>query len=138
MTPDFSEYYIDSDRKERFTPFALTGKYSVKKLELHQDKDGYHYLSAIYEIRNNNDVYELNIPYIELPIRCEPIISRSQIYERGRICCNTKSYVNLGFGDLDIKRIDGIDFTLKTLTEELTLEEIEKRLGYKVKIVSKK
>ena len=64
--------------------------------------------------------------------------------------CWCDTTVNLGFGRFDCLYGEdpkgvatdavGIFFveTIKEKTQEMTLEEIEKKLGYKVKIVSKK
>ena len=49
--------------------------------------------------------------------------------------------VNLGFGSMKIlsaNRIEVKDILIKERVEELTIEDIEKQLGYKIKIVNKK
>lgn len=49
--------------------------------------------------------------------------------------------VNLGFGSMKILSVNEIevkDILIKERVEELTIEDIEKELGYKIKIVDKK
>lgn len=49
--------------------------------------------------------------------------------------------VNLGFGSMKIlsaNKIEVKDILIKERVEELTIEDIEKQLGYKIKIVDKK
>ena len=49
--------------------------------------------------------------------------------------------VNLGFGSMKIlsaNEIEVKDILIKERVEELTIEDIEKQLGYKIKIVDKK
>lgn len=49
--------------------------------------------------------------------------------------------VNLGFGSMKIlsaNEIEVKDILIKERVEELTIEDIEKQLGYKIKIVNKK
>lgn len=49
--------------------------------------------------------------------------------------------VNLGFGSMKIlsaNEIEVKDILIKERVEELTIEDIEKELGYKIKIVDKK
>lgn len=72
----------------------------------------------------------------DLPI---PIFNYPNITHNFDLCgCDTK--VDLGFGDLDfhpkLTRMESR--RIYTVTKEMTLEEIEKKLGYKVKIVSDK
>ena len=54
--------------------------------------------------------------------------------------CN-KAVVDLGFGSMEIlskNKIEVKDILIKERVEELTIEDIEKQLGYKIKIVNKK
>lgn len=49
--------------------------------------------------------------------------------------------VDLGFGSMNIlsqNRLEAKDILIKERVEELTIEDIEKKLGYKIKIVNKK
>ena len=98
-------------------------------------KDGRYYLSATYVFDDGSNKYVMEVPRISLPIRCgAPDINESTMTLGGY----GEAFINLGFGDLEMHKFNGHHYTITTIQEELTLEEIEKRLGYKVKIVTKK
>lgn len=103
----------------------------LTKLELYQE-DGKYFLNAEYEEEDNHRLQRYTIPKILLPIDPYPTI---------RYDDRTNS-VDLGFGELPVLECDkGYLFELETVKEypqKMTLEEIEKKLGYKVEIVSGK
>lgn len=104
----------------------------LKRLMLGKDDSG-HYLSAIYEFENEAGVYELIFPKIRLQISLinAPVISRDDWREPEK--------VNLGFGELPLEGDPG--YTIKTIREkvhDVTIEEIEKKFGYKIRIVKEK
>ena len=107
----------------------------LKDLQLHHDKNGY-YLSAKYDIKDGENHYEMNIPRLELYIKGYPDITVNG--GSLRFGWADECLINLGFGDLPARKVNEAWYTYKTITEELTLDEIEKRLGYKIKIVNKK
>lgn len=117
-------------------------KYKLTKLELHQEVSEI-YLEATYEAECKREKGILHIPKIPLYIADIPKIN---VYEDcdlmrygiGRRLCE----VDLGFGNIQLKDTSKNEhwFTYKRTEEkieELTLEDIEQKLGYKVKIVSK-
>ena len=71
----------------------------------------------------------------DLPINIAPYLD----INRNTTYCGFETSVNLGFGSLDF--YPGVTSyetrRIHTVTKEMTIEEIEKKLGYKVKIVSK-
>ena len=113
------------------TPSSKTTK--LKELHLVKE-NGMYYLSAKYEIVEGNYQYVLEVPRIFLPLRNEPTISETCL----GVDWEQEHLINLGFGELQMTKIKDHYYTVTTIQEELTLEEIEKRLGYKVKIVTKK
>lgn len=116
-------------------------KYNLVDLQLHKeeiDKGAeWYYLSAVYQYENERGVYEVNVPRIELPISGD-LIMRHDIGIFGP-CRHT---IDIGFGDLDIfPDKHGNNFYEKCIKEkihDMTLDEIEKKLGYKVRVVSEK
>lgn len=104
----------------------------LKRLELKKDGSGY-YLSAIYEFENEAGVHRAIFPKIRLPIELlnAPVISREDWgYPRK---------INLGFGELPLEGDPG--YTIETIREKIhdvTIEEIEKKFGYKIRIVKEK
>ena len=114
------------------------GKVTLKKVKLVKD-GGYGYaLDITWTVETPERVQELHIPRVWLPIKSEAIcISYNHDYLYG----GTRRRIDIGFGPLPV----GFDnaepeYTLTTIkekTQEMTLEEIEKKLGHKVKIVTK-
>ena len=87
-----------------------------------------------YEEERKNGLYRriVSIPIIFNDYA--PIISRD-------FSPLNEASVNLGFGSMKIlsaNKIEVKDILIKERVEELTIEDIEKQLGYKIKIVDKK
>lgn len=113
----------------------------LQDLQLYQENNKY-YLSANFLYENKIGFYDLSIPKIELPISpscCE--VNLNSGYDD----CNVPYKivdVDFGFGLLYAKQFNdkGDFFTLTCLEEkvhEMTLDEIEKALGYKIKLKEK-
>lgn len=72
----------------------------------------------------------------DLPITIDPY----PIVNHNVSCYECKTSINLGFGSLDF--YPGITSEeirrIHTVTKEMTIEEIEEKLGYKIKIVNNK
>lgn len=104
-------------------------------LKLGKDNEGY-FLTAKYLSEDNHRVTEITIPKIRLPLRNYP----STECEIG--VCGTHHRVDLGFGMLPMCLDDKLGYFIEKVIEEkvteMTLAEVEKKLGYKVKIVSEK
>lgn len=121
-------------------------KSELTNLELYyDDTSGYpgYYLKAEYLRENDKGLYKGTIPRIALPVNLDSI----RICQDHPNCGHYGYYINttidLGFGKLLIMRDPRENYTHKEeLIEEkihdLTLEEIEKKLGYKVRIVNGK
>lgn len=115
-------------------------KYKLTKLELHNEGNEY-YLEAEYDTENTREKGIIHIPKIPLYIAKTPKIDlyMEEICDRTilrKTCC-----VDLGFGDISLRPNEKEPYYTYRVTEkkvkEMSLEEIEKQLGYKVKIVSK-
>ena len=106
-------------------------------LQLYQENNKY-YLSAKLLHEDKRGYYEMSIPkiYLDISQNCEVNITN-------RCDCFNTSYttvdVDLGFGRLYAKPFndkgDRIVYTcLEEKVHEMTLDEIEKTLGYKIKL----
>ena len=74
------------------------------------------------QIKNGSGEIEFN-PY--------PIVNRNIS------CYGCETSIDLGFGSLDYSEITSEETRrIHTVTKEMTIEEIEEKLGYKIKIVS--
>ncbi len=105
-------------------------KVQLDGLKLNRDDQGY-YLSAQYTIEDRGTIKEVCFPKIRLKIG-EDRLHIEYTYNSCR--------VDMGCGSWLVEpNIIGVYYTEKVIGEkiyEMTLSEIEKKLGYKVKIVS--
>jgi hypothetical protein len=102
----------------------------LSNLKVHKDEKGF-YLSAEYTYDDKYSTRKLSIPKIRLnDVLQEPCFHAT----------SDVTYIDIGFGECRLEPdSNGRCYTMTTLKEkpqEITLSEIEKRLGYKVKIVS--
>ena len=121
--------------------FINSDKCKLKDLQLHKpvDESSYHYLSAVYVHENDTGIYEITIPKINLPVQDSPIINVPYKYNR---LLSDPPTVNIGFGDLYMLEDEHDHIYYEKLIEEkihdMTLSEIEKKLGFKVRVISEK
>lgn len=114
----------------------------LKEISLSHDNNGW-YLDMVYEYENEHGVYEIHIPHLNIPIYDD----RMPVLE---LACGFNNECYALFGGIKLPLTEAktkhgkngkYHYTIKTLKEkrqEMTLEEIEKKLGYKIKIVSEK
>lgn len=104
----------------------------IENLELIKENDGKYYINLSMVVESDLSVDRLKTK-LKLPINVKNIMVNSDISAYG--CRNF--YVNLGFGDL--RCVNGIEYeNIYKKEQEMTLSEIERKLGYKVKLVSEK
>ena len=118
--------------------FNHNDEWKIEKVEIDKDGLGY-FIHIIYKVENEKGIYLIDTPKLALPIRNTPSIRE----EFSNLCCTNRCIFDLGFGELYARRGNGHDrlYTITELekkTHEMTIEEIEKKLGYKVKIVAEK
>lgn len=71
-------------------------------------------------------------------VQCIPEIKKKSVYTMGP-CINVGDSIDVGYGDVDLPSdYVLIDTIVKYGIKEMTLEEIEKELGYKVRVVNRK
>lgn len=130
-------------------PQNPTKKHEYKSVELYEEK-GQYYLKLVYTTEDDREIKEITIPRIKLPVNDDilPNIDVHHDYDplgypltpRARIKCGYGGDLQLEKGKVD-DTIGDVYYVVKVLeekTHELTVAEIEKKLGYKVKIVSDK
>lgn len=122
---------------------------NLKKCELIED-DGLYFLRTIYEYENDKGKYELYIPKMFLGVEkrvlpdirseCSFGVTEHFAYIFGNRFCLAEDVVicnNLRNETVENKCTHLIR-TIEEKRHEMTLEQIERELGYKVKIVSEK
>lgn len=118
----------------------MSNKSYLKDLQLHKKEDGKcveYYLSAVYHDENDAGIYEITIPHIHLPLN-----EGLMIIQYNKYLQYEPDKVDLGFGELPMLPDENGHMYYQKLIKEkvhdLTLSEIEKKLGYKVRIVGEK
>lgn len=122
---------------------SVPNRSKLRSLKLEKDKDGLHYLRAVYDQEDSYRKTELIIPKIMLPITNYPTIKN----ECDAYDIFPRTTVNIGFGDMYCSKgvaypdIEECCYTVKTIEEKtrtMTLSEIEKKLGYRINLVAEK
>lgn len=115
-------------------------KTHLEKLELHEEitdkrtNSRRYYLSATYIRETDAKIERITIPKIDLPVEyfTEPVMTLTED------CLGPTVFINMGFGDLAIQQANGVFHTIETIKEktvDMTMAEIEKKLGHKIRIV---
>lgn len=112
-------------------------------------ENGFWYLKLIYKYEDEKGKHTIVIPKASLPFNQigSPSVNKrpfydSRLYEPPFISCNDSMPLYKSVCDLARKRgVDEPGYYFDIITEyasrEMTLDEIEKELGYKVKIINK-
>lgn len=117
-------------------------KVELTNLKLYKDTRDEYCLSAKFKIEDKHSIREIDIPKINLHVRPDRVVLRTSTIPYSER--TTGAYIDLGFGELPLgyANVKGntVLYTEKILEEkytEMTMDEIEEKLGYKVKIVNK-
>lgn len=104
---------------------------------------GIRYLKLVYQYEDKDGIHELTIPQVEFPfgnrLNLKNIYETNPAFRRVSIClCTDGDIANVYLHDT--KSDDGmayyLDKIIKRKPKKMTIEEIERELGYKVEIVS--
>lgn len=112
---------------------------TIKDAKLYNENDNY-YLDITYIVEDNYSVIETRCPKVRLPIEFGSIESRI-VASLMPIRDEYEHLLCIDGGYLKLEEKNGVCFYTKTIKEKpqkMTVEEIEKKLGYKVEIVAKK
>lgn len=123
---------------------GLSDVKNVKLAKVEAYQVGYYwYLRLVYEYENTNgDKFKLEIPKMELPLKPDRLPDIVHVFDydiRVAAQINTLNCVSLFPGimtdtdgsDLSEKSI----YAIQQISRQMTIEDIEKELGYKVNIV---
>lgn len=128
-------------------------KKEIKNARLYKEHDGKYYIDLRYTEEDDRKITETHIPKLHIALESGNI-NPFNIFNSDRIAETGADYV-LGYHafrmyegvstfrteDGELELYENVLFTEKVIEEkvqEMTLSEIEKKLGYKVKIVSEK
>lgn len=105
----------------------------IENFELVKEDEGKYYINLSMIVESDISVDRLKIK-LELPINNKCVMLKSDINIYGR----KEFFVDLGFGDLRCVD-DKVEYeNIRKKEYEMTLTEIERKLGYKIKLVSEK
>lgn len=124
---------------------------TIKEVKIYEEK-GFQFLSIRYLIEDDTSVKEFHLPKVRLPIEYADLN-----HEYNQLGSNTRyDTVNLVLPGKELEvqtgdatfHVDGriekykeVKYACKVIeekTKDMTIEEIEKKLGHKIKIVNKK
>lgn len=112
--------------------FKDTENVKLISLELYTDyilNVPQYYLKATYQVENEKGVYHITIPKIYLPVDASHLPNINTIDGK----------VDIGFGGMYMRTVNGVLMTetcIKEKVRDMTVKEIEKKLGFKIRIVS--
>lgn len=120
----------------------------LTKVEAYQVGD-YWYLRLVYEYENTNgDKFKLEIPKMELPMKLDRLPDIVHVFDYDmRVTVQTTQINTLNCVSLFpgiMTDTDGSDlseksiYAIQQISRQMTIEDIEKELGYKVNIVEEK
>lgn len=121
----------------------------VKKANLYKEDDKW-YINATYFYEDDRYKKEINIPKIHIPLEQfegDVDMTYSDTPFRRNPCLVEYQarfgnlIMPLELADVGLKGQEPVPYTEKIIeekTQEMTIDEIEKKLGYKIKIVNKK
>lgn len=115
----------------------------LKHIEIFYE-DNIPYMKAVYELEDEGGIYEITLNKIEIPLSAYHLPDVITKCMDSSFCSTIINKPTIIIPALDRLRLfadsDGVYVTkklIKSKVHEMTLEEIEKKLGYSVKIVSK-
>ena len=119
--------------------YAIGDLKDVKLIKNKLNDSFYPYsLTVTYETKDEmGNIHELVIKNVGLPIylKSNYISYKTEISNN----CIPERSVNIGYGKIDLSENTIIeDKIIKYAEKEMTIEEIEKKLGHKIKIVGEK
>ena len=94
------------------------------------EENGMYFAHIVYRYENNKGLWELTVPKLHIPLEPYSFKIETDI---------TGATMNIGFGKWRMYPVDGDIYAKNVLIEEkihdMTVEEIEEKLGYRVRIV---
>jgi hypothetical protein len=129
----------------------IKGEKEMDKWTLNEAKlikeDGKYYITTTYTHETDTDIREVVVKKVPLPLNDRPDVEKRTnglYFNNKRGCFDTSRYiVDLGYGKLYVPDRNApeelyVEEVVEEKLKEMTLEEIEQKLGFQVKIVKKK
>lgn len=119
----------------------MNNNHELKKADIYEE-NGTYYMKLVYEYETESGFYRRTYPKVSFPVTLLNIPNTNFASYIHRAYISLDDELAICEADCIVKGkefscIKFVDELLKTKPHEMTLEEIEKKLGYPVKIVSK-
>lgn len=120
---------------------------TIKSAELYEENSKY-YLDLRYVIENQNEIREYHIPKVRLPIEFAQMESETHCTGDDHLYLKLpdqklaleKGYARINFASNSSRHFHDVYYGSAVIKDkrkvEMTIEEIEKKLGHKIKIVN--
>lgn len=124
--------------------YSHKGKIDLVNAELYEE-EGSHFLRLKYTIENDDEKFELEIPKARICLNNIPIINGYDIENSYSSYVGQHYELILGnnmyklYPGTNSERVNNVCYTEKRISKKpkkMTVAEIEKKLGYKIEIVS--
>lgn len=121
-------------------------EFKLKDAELIKE-DGKFYITAKYDVETDADIRVVEIKKVPLPLNDIPVVMEEGAEmlffdNEPRYALPYDIFADIGYGKIRMPAMHTAQVYTETVVsqkvQELTLEEIEKKLGFKVKVVTKK
>lgn len=131
-----------------FNPCSMANRPATLKTANAYREDGKYYLKLIYEYEGNDGTHQLIFPKVSFPFRQDLIPNMHygicdttlylEAYNDSKLLLTEVTATNYDGETITTSSTSVVDCLIKRKVHKMTIEEIEKELGYKVEIVSKK
>lgn len=131
-----------------FNPCLMVGRAAMLTTANAYREDGKYYLKLVYEYEGNDGTHQLIFPKVSFPFRQDLIpdmhtgICDASLYlvpyVDSKLLLTEVTATNYDGETITTSSTSVVDCLIKRKVHKMTIEEIEKELGYKVEIVSKK
>lgn len=116
----------------------------LKNACIYRDDENRFYMHLEYEQEKEDGLHKITIPKVNVPDCLYLIPTIITDYSRNETILLPESFLNIEYGRVTTKdgtthkKVFFVDEIIEPKVHEMTVEEIEKELGYPVKIVSEK
>lgn len=130
-----------------FNPCLMVGRAAMLTTAHAYREDDKYYLKLVYEYEDYDGTHQLIFPKVSFPFRQDLIPNMHtgydaslylEAYNDSKLLLTEVTATNYDGETITTSSISVVDCLIKKKVHKMTIEEIEKELGYKVEIVSKK
>lgn len=119
----------------------MNNNQELKKANIYEENGSY-YMKLVYEYETESGFYRRTYPKVSFPVTLLHLPTTNIASYLGPVYISLNDELTARYADCivsgkEVKCVNFVDELIEPKVHEMTLEEIEKKLGYSVKIVSK-